>query len=99
MEGGKDFSARIRAQFLDGEVGVLRLALIGYGNVGRAFARLLESQRKAFPFRIVAIQTLRHGSAFDQRGLPLDPEFGPRVEPIEEFLDRARPEVVVEITT
>jgi homoserine dehydrogenase len=73
--------------------------LVGYGNVGRAFARLLESQRTSFPSRIVAIQTLRHGSAFDQRGLPLDPEFGPRVEPIEEFLDRARPEVVVEITT
>jgi homoserine dehydrogenase len=47
----------------------------------------------------VAIQTLRQGSAFDQRGLPIDPQFGPRVESIGEFLDRARPEVVVEITT
>jgi homoserine dehydrogenase len=47
----------------------------------------------------VAIQTLRRGSAFDQRGLPIDPQFGPRVESIGEFLDRARPEVVVEITT
>lgn len=52
-----------------------------------------------FPFRIVAIQTLRRGSAFDPRGLPIDPEFGPRVDSIEEFLDRARPEIVVEITT
>jgi homoserine dehydrogenase len=42
---------------------------------------------------------LRRGSAFDQRGLPIDPQFGPRVESIGEFLDRARPEVVVEITT
>jgi homoserine dehydrogenase len=67
--------------------------------VGRAFARLLESRRKVYPFRIVAIQTLRHGSAFDQRGLAIDPQFGPRVDSIEEFLDRARPEVVVEITT
>jgi homoserine dehydrogenase len=67
--------------------------------VGRAFARLLESQRKIYPFRIVAIHTLRHGSAFDQRGLPVEPEFGPRCGTIEEFLDRARPEMMVEITT
>jgi len=73
--------------------------LIGYGNVGRAFARLLESQRKVFPFRIVAVHTLRHGSAFDQRGLPVEPAFGPRCGSIEEFLDRARPEMVIEITT
>jgi homoserine dehydrogenase len=66
--------------------------------VGRAFARLLHQNRKAFPFRIVAVQT-RHGSAFDWRGLPLDPQFGPPVNPIDEFLNRARPEVVVEITT
>ncbi len=73
--------------------------MIGYGNVGRAFARLIEAKRKAFPFRIVAIQTLRHGSAFDPHGLPVDPAFGPRVGSIEEFLDKARPEVVVELTT
>jgi homoserine dehydrogenase len=59
----------------------------------------LETQRKVFPFRIVAIHTLRHGSAFDQRGLPVEPEFGPRCGSIEEFLDRARPNIVVEITT
>lgn len=77
----------------------MRLALIGYGHVGKAFAKLLEKRRKAFPFRIVGIHTARHGSAFDQRGLPLDPQFGPSVELVEEFIDRARPEVVVEITT
>src|SRR5260370_29079158 len=77
----------------------MRLALIGFGHVGRAFARLLESQRKVYPFRIVAIQTLRHGTAFDARGLPADPKFGARVESIDEFLDRAQPEVVIEITT
>ena len=73
--------------------------MIGYGNVGRAFARLLETQRKVFPFRIVGIHTLRHGSAFDQRGLPVEPEFGPACGTIEEFLDRARPNIVVELTT
>ena len=67
--------------------------------MGRAFARLLESQRKVFPFRIVAAHTARHGSAFDQRGLPVEPTFGPQCGTIEEFLDRARPEVMVEITT
>ncbi len=59
----------------------------------------METQRKVFPFRIVAIHTLRHGSAFDQRGLPVEPQFGPRCGTIEEFLDRARPEMVVELTT
>ncbi len=67
--------------------------------MGRAFARLIEAKRKVFPFRIVAIQTLRHGSAFDPHGRPVDPAFGPRAESIEEFLDRARPEMVVELTT
>jgi len=47
----------------------------------------------------VGIHTLRHGSAFDQRGLPIEPEFGPRCGTVEEFLDRARPNIVVEITT
>ena len=60
---------------------------------------MLESQRKIFPFRIVAIQTLRHGAAFEPRGLPVDPQFGKPVASPEEFLDRAKPEVVVELTT
>ncbi len=77
----------------------MKLALIGYGNVGRAFARLLETQRKVFPFRIVAVHTLRHGSAFDQRGLPIEPAFGPQCGSVEEFLDRARPEMAIELTT
>lgn len=67
--------------------------------MGRAFARLLETQRKVFPFRIVAVHTLRHGSAFDQRGLPIEPTFGPRCGSVEEFLDRARPEMAIELTT
>src|SRR5262249_16620839 len=77
----------------------MKLALIGYGNVGRALARLLESQRKTFPFRIVAIHTLRHGTAFDPRGLPVKPDFGPGVGSGEEFLDRSRADATVELTT
>lgn len=77
----------------------MNLALIGYGNVGRAFARLLDAKRSVYPFRIVAINTARHGSAFDARGLPVDPEFGPPVATVDEFLDRAQAEVVMELTT
>jgi homoserine dehydrogenase len=77
----------------------LNLAVIGYGNVGRAFARLLAAKRLVYPFRIVAIHTERHGSAFDVRGLPVDPVFGPPVATIDEFLDRAQAEVVMELTT
>jgi homoserine dehydrogenase len=77
----------------------LNLALIGYGNVGRAFARLLEKKRSVYPFRIVAIQTGRHGAAFDLRGLPVEPVFGPAAASIDEFLDRSHAEVVMELTT
>lgn len=77
----------------------MRLALIGYGNVGRAFARLLEKKRSAFPFRITAIHTARHGTAYYEHGAPLEPEFGPPAPRIEAFMDQARAEVVAEITT
>jgi homoserine dehydrogenase len=77
----------------------LNLALIGYGNVGRAFARLLAAKRSVYPFRIVAIHTSRHGSAFDVHGLPVEPAFGPPADSVDEFLDRAQAEVVMELTT
>ncbi len=77
----------------------MRLALIGYGNVGRAFARLLESKRSSYPFRIVAIHTLRHGSSYDTHGLPLEPTFGPPAASIDEFLGNSKAEVAVEISS
>ena len=45
----------------------------------------------------------KSGTAYDQRGLPVEPEFGPPLEvpaavAIEEFLNRARPEVMIEIS-
>ena len=73
--------------------------MIGYGNVGKAFARLLQDRQAAFPFRITAITTARHGAAFDDRGLSPDVRFGPSVPSIEEFLKRAKPEITIEITT
>lgn len=77
----------------------MRIALIGYGNVGRAFAHLIERQRAAYPFRIVGIHTARHGTAYDDSGLAINPRFGPAASSVEEFLDRAKSEIVVEITT
>ena len=77
----------------------MRIALIGYGNVGRAFAHLLEAQRERYPFRIVGIHTARHGTAYDDAGLPPAPQFGPAAASVDEFLDRAKCEIVAEITT
>ena len=55
----------------------LDLLLIGFGNVGREFARLLQA--KSVPlrrdyglsWRVVGIATKHHGSAFDARGLDI----------------------------
>lgn len=77
----------------------MRLALIGYGNVGRALARLLERQLAAYPFHIVGVHTVRHGTAYDPAGLPIEPQFGPPAASVDEFLDRAKSDIVVEITT
>ncbi len=77
----------------------MRVAIIGYGNVARAFARLLEKKKSVYPFRVVAAHTLRHGTAYDVKGLPVEPQFGPPAASVGEFLDRAQAEVVVELTT
>ena len=77
----------------------MRIALIGYGNAGRALAVLIQKQRRTFPFRIVGIHTARHGTAYDPAGLKLQPKFGPSARSVDEFLDRADSDAVVEITT
>ncbi len=74
------------------------VALVGFGSVGRVFARLLDRKRASFPFRITGIHTARHGTAIDSAGLPPEPAFGPPASSIEDFLDRVRPEVAIEIT-
>ena len=76
----------------------MKVALIGYGNVGRAFARLVEKKRAAFPFRIVGAHTARHGTAYDPQGLPVEPAFGPAAPDVDAFLAHARPEVLVDLT-
>jgi homoserine dehydrogenase len=77
----------------------VKLALIGYGHVGRALAQLLRRKRADFPFTITGIHTLRHGTAVDSAGLPDAPEFGPCMASVEEFLDAARADAAVELTT
>lgn len=77
----------------------MRLALIGFGNVGRAFARLLQTKKSVYPFRIVGAHTRSQGTAYDDHGLGESPQFGPPAASVGEFLDRARPEVAIEITT
>lgn len=74
------------------------LALIGFGRVGRAFARLLEAKRAQFPFRICGIHTARHGTAICREGLPAEPTFGPAAPSVEAFLDAVKAEVAIEIT-
>ena len=77
----------------------MRVALIGYGNAGRALAALIQKKRRAFPFRIVGIHTARHGTAYNPKGLTIEPDFGPAARSVDEFLDRAMSDAVVEITT
>ncbi len=77
----------------------MRVAILGYGRVARALARLIARQRHVYPFRIVAAHTLRHGTAYDLHGLPEEPVFGPPAGSAEEFLDRSRAEILVELTT
>ena len=54
------------------------LALLGFGNVGQALARLLERKREEIKerykitFRVSAIATGRHGAAIDPQGLDIE---------------------------
>lgn len=77
----------------------MKLAFIGYGNVGRSLADLLRRKARDYPFTITGIHTLRHGTAVDPAGLPAEPVFGPRAESIEAFLDVAKADIAVELTT
>jgi homoserine dehydrogenase len=77
----------------------LKLALIGYGNVGRALAQLLRERRNEYPFSITGIHTARHGTAVCPDGLDGEAAFGPGAASVEAFLEAARAEVAVELTT
>lgn len=77
----------------------MKLALIGYGNVGRALAVLIRRKKSAYPFRITGIHTARHGTAINPRGLPAEPKFGAGAASLEQFLDSAHADIAVELTT
>jgi homoserine dehydrogenase len=77
----------------------VKLALIGYGNVARALVPMLRQKSAEYPFTITGVHTLRHGTAVDPAGLPDKPVFGPRMDSIESFLDAARADIAVELTT
>ncbi|MEK7862453.1 MAG: homoserine dehydrogenase, partial [Chloroflexota bacterium] len=47
----------------------MRLALVGFGHVGRALARMLITTRA--PFTVTAIGTARHGAVVDAGGIDL----------------------------
>lgn len=55
----------------------INLALVGFGHVGRAFARLLLERRRwllrefALEWKITGIATRNHGMALDHGGLPI----------------------------
>lgn len=74
-------------------MGAVRVALIGFGSVGRAFARLLERKEAIFPFRIVGIHTARQGTAIGSM------KFGPPAASVGEFLDDCGADIAVELTT
>jgi len=46
-----------------------RVALVGFGNVGRALARMLVATKA--PFRVTALGTKSHGAAVDPNGIDL----------------------------
>jgi homoserine dehydrogenase len=60
---------------------------------------MLEAKREEFPFTITGIHTLRHGTAVDAAGVKDAEAFGPRAASVEEFLEAARADIAVELTT
>lgn len=67
--------------------------------MAKAFSRLLLKKQSAYPFRIVGIHTARHGTAYATKGVGVDPDFGPAAPSIDDFFERARPDVAIEVTS
>jgi homoserine dehydrogenase len=82
---------------------VTSIALIGYGSVAQALAPILRANRNKYPFRITGIHTRRQGTAVSPRGLLANagetPAFGPAAASVDEFLEAAKAEIAVELTT
>lgn len=50
----------------------MRIAIVGFGHVGRALAKLLVAERDRLPVTVTAIVTAGHGSVVEPRGLDLE---------------------------
>ena len=76
-----------------------RVALIGFGNVGRALARMLLATRS--PFVVTAIGTARHGAVVDPNGIDLATILAGTDLPLRTLppIRELPAEIVVEITT
>ncbi len=77
----------------------MRIAFIGYGNVGKALFQLIGNKQFVYPFSVVGIHTRSHATAYDAKGLVAGFAFGAPANSVEEFLDHAKPDAAVEITT
>jgi homoserine dehydrogenase len=72
----------------------MKVALAGFGHVGRALGRLIRE-----PFRITGITTARHGALVNPVGIDIPSlTLGPAIPSIDAFLDAAKPDVLVELT-
>src|SRR6266478_5088780 len=86
------------------------LCFLGFGNVGRALARLLAAKRGelrdlyGIDWRITGVATRRMGWLANQSGLDVvellgnGPVMSPSLSGISEWLNTARPDVVFETT-
>ena len=77
----------------------LRVALIGFGNVGKPLMRLILSKQNCHRFSVVGVHTRSHGTAYGEKGLEPGFAFGPAAAGVEEFLEASKPDVVAELTT
>ena len=93
----------------------MRLALVGFGNVGRRFVELLRGpygrilRRAGVRVRVTGIATARHGSAIDARGLSVAKclkarslqalHIGRPIASSLDFIRRVPADVLLELTT
>src|SRR2546426_3508356 len=78
----------------------MRLALYGFGHVGRAVARLLLAKRDQLPFSVTAIVTARHGALVVPAGIDLAGALArERLDDVSIAIAKLPADVLVEMTT
>lgn len=76
--------------------------MLGFGNVGRALAKLLTAKSAQVPFTVTAIVTLSHGWWVEPNGIPLDRVLASDRLPSSDIppaVDELPADVIVELTT